>query len=250
MSAIPEVLVFGSVNDTSLARPYLDLSRSFGRNVHETLSAVGLGYRMVDTAEPLPAMGELLELATGGIVLLGGGDVDPTSYGHHEPVANLYGVHPEIDAAALALIREAIDRQTPILAICRGAQLVNVALGGTLVPDIENWHIHRGATPDTVFVEERVRLDTTSKLAGILEVDELTVMNGHHQAIDRLGAGVVCTGRADDGIIESIEVDDRWIIGVQWHPEHDKADRNLRLRLFAAFADAVAAHAERIKGDV
>lgn len=246
MSAAPQVLVFGSVNDLTLPKPFLDLSRAFARNVDEALCAVGLRYQMVDTAEMLPEQDELRDLASEGIVLLGGGDVDPALYGHTDPVPSLYGVHPEIDAAAIDLILHAIERDIPVLAICRGAQLVNVALGGTLIPDIEEWEMHRGASADTVFIQERVLLEPESRLAGILDTGDLTVMNGHHQAIDELGEGVVVTGRAEDGIVESIEVDGSgWIVGMQWHPEHDEADAELRIRLFGAFEEAVAERAGR-----
>jgi len=239
-----EVLVFGSVNDLTLPKPFLDLSRSFARNAGDALDAAGLDYRMVDTAEPLPSQIELREAAARGLVLLGGGDVDPALYGHTDPVPSLYGVHPEVDAAAIDLIRHAIDAGIPVLAICRGAQLVNVALGGTLIPDIERWETHRGGDAETVFIEERIRLEANSRIARILGADDLTVMNGHHQAIDRLGEGVSVTGRAVDGIVESIEVDHAaWLVGMQWHPEHDRADAESRAQLFGAFGAAVSERA-------
>lgn len=237
----PDALVFGSVDDQTLPAPFLALSRQFARNVELALVEAGLTGRFVDTSQPLPDAAALAQLAMHGVVLLGGGDVDPALYGADPDEPTLYGVHREVDDAAIALIHHALDAGTPVLAICRGAQLVNIARGGTLVPDLAEWEIHRGPSADTVFVTEDITLDPDSEVARIYGTSDVRVLNGHHQAIDVLGDGLHVTGRAADGVVEAIELDAEqpWLVGVQWHPEHEHADRAARSRLFSAFAAAV-----------
>ena len=115
-----------------------------------------------------------------------------------------------------------------MLAICRGHQVLNVALGGTLVQHIED---HR-------FVHHAVELAPDSLLAAVVGHGAPIGHSVHHQAIDRLGAGLVVTGRADDGTIEAIELPGRWVVGIQWHPEDTAADDPDQQRLFDAFVAA------------
>jgi len=161
--------------------------------------------------------------AADAVVVMGGEDVDPATYGgplvcpgsgQHEPVA---------DAAHLEAVRRCRDTGTPLLGICRGLQLVNVALGGTLVPHLPTTDAHRH--PDG-FVRNRVRLVGPALAA---EVDpEQDVRCTHHQAVDRLGDGLVVAAMADDGVVEAAVHADAPITGVQWHPEHpDTADEQL-----------------------
>lgn len=178
-----------------------------------------------------------------GLVLTGGEDVDPARYGA-EPHPELGPVNCSRDATELALLAAARDRRLPTLAICRGIQVVNVGLGGTLVQDLPSQHDNVGAHDldderDTRVHE--VHVAAGSRLAAVLGARAVTVNSIHHQAVERLGAALRVNARAEDGVIEGIESDDPrwWMVGVQWHPEElmdtpEPWDR----RLLSAFADA------------
>jgi putative glutamine amidotransferase len=178
-----------------------------------------------------------------GLVLTGGEDVDPAHYGETAR-RELGPVNCARDETELALFAAARNRSLPTLAICRGIQVVNVALGGSLVQDLPSQRSDVGAHE---LGDERtsrvhgVSIDPASRLASILGAQSLGVNSIHHQAIDRLGHSVRINARADDGVIEGLESDDPewWMVAVQWHPEElvstpEPWDR----RLFAAFAAA------------
>jgi putative glutamine amidotransferase len=168
-------------------------------------------------AEP----GELLERLD-GLVLSGGGDLDPASYGG-DSHARTYSVSPERDALELALLRGALERGLPTLAICRGMQVLNVALGGNLhvhLPDVVGEAVvHRRS--QTEAAAHPVRLERGSRLAERLGAGELgAVPSWHHQALDRLGAGLRPVAWATDGIVEAVELREApHVVAVQWHPE-------------------------------
>lgn len=151
------------------------------------------------------------------VVLHGGGDVDPRQYGQEASAEQLYGIVPEHDAVELAVVRAALQLDTPMLAICRGLQVLNVAMGGTL-------HQHIGSE-EHWFSYHPVDLEPDSRLAAAL--GSTTAARGHcvhHQALDRVADGLRVVGRTADGIIHAAEVESaRWIVGTQWHPE-DSAD--------------------------
>lgn len=180
-----------------------------------------------------------------GLLLTGGEDVDPHHYGHERHSA-LGDVHPVRDAFELALVRAARGRGLPTLAICRGIQVANVALGGTLVQDIASeWSdalAHDSTAPRDARVHD-ISVDPHSRLAAALGADTLTVNSFHHQAVATLGEGLVAVALAPDGVIEGAEWrgDDWWMVGAQWHPEEltstpEPWDR----ALFDAFATATA----------
>ncbi len=164
-----------------------------------------------------------------GLVLIGGADVDPARYGQTAH-ADTYGVQDDVDAFDIALARAAVRNGTPTLAICRGVQVLNVALGGTLIqhlPDIEGRHEHRNG------VMHEVDLKPGTLVADAMGTTRPMCSSFHHQAIDRLAPGLVETGWADDGTIEAVEVDGHgWLVGVQWHPEDTAADDELQQALF------------------
>lgn len=154
-----------------------------------------------------------------GLVLSGGADVDPSRYGH-EPDDNLGHTEPDRDEWELALFAAARQRGVPILAICRGAQLTNVALGGSLKQHLEadegsghpRWNDNVRDAAHEVNVVEGSLLSTL--------VDATIGVNSlHHQAIDRLGDGLVATAKAPDGVIEAMELPGEDLLAVQWHPE-------------------------------
>ncbi len=147
------------------------------------------------------------------------------------------------DRDGLAAIAAAESADRPILGICRGSQLLNVARGGTIIGDIVDYALHHGAPGEPEFVDEPIDLVPGTRLAGILGADRIVGRSGHHQAVDRVGAGLVVAARALDGIVEGVEDPHRWYLGVQWHPEDDDGPQADRTRLFAAFVDA----AERVR---
>jgi putative glutamine amidotransferase len=171
-----------------------------------------------------------------GLVLTGGEDVAPERYGA-TPHARLGDVDRVRDAAELALIAEARQRRVPILAICRGIQILNVALGGTLYQDLDTER--PGPVPHSAESSHHaVRVEPGSLLERALGTREATVNSRHHQAIRDLAPGLRAVAWADDGLIEAAEPADSsapWMVAVQWHPE-DLTER----ALFDGFARAVA----------
>jgi gamma-glutamyl-gamma-aminobutyrate hydrolase PuuD len=155
------------------------------------------------------------------LVLVGGGDIDPARYGQ-APDAATSGVDPQRDASEVALLRASLEVDLPVLAVCRGMQLLNVILGGTLfqhVPAVVGNDAHQPARG--CFADVDVTTEAGSAVAKMLG-ESATVRCSHHQAIDRLGDGLVVTARAGDGLIEAVELPAaRFVVGVQWHPEEE-----------------------------
>lgn len=181
-----------------------------------------------------------------GLILTGGLDVQPELYGQER--------HPLTDPARadrdeweLALFRAAEERRMPVLAICRGLQLVNVARGGTLhqhLPEAlgtERYRIGGG-----VFATNTVEVAADSRLAGMVGAGGLDVHSYHHQGIDRLGEGLVVTAATDDGLVQAFESDgEGYLVGVQWHPEENIEDK----RLFAGLVAEASVYALAKRGD-
>jgi putative glutamine amidotransferase len=187
--------------------------------------------RSVEAAGGLPVVlapgrpedvAEILERLQ-ALVLSGGYDVDPAHYGE-EPHETVTPVPPERDAFELALCREALRRDVPTLAICRGQQVLNVATGGTLIQDIPST-VPGAADHDPERerweLTHEVRLLPGSRLRQVLGEDKVAVNSFHHQAVKELGEGLRASAwSVDDGLIEGIEADGcRFVLGVQWHPE-------------------------------
>jgi gamma-glutamyl-gamma-aminobutyrate hydrolase PuuD len=189
-------------------------SSTVGRNyVNAVWDAGGLPILLptLEAAAAAAALG-----ACSGLVLIGGGDVDPALYGE-ERHPKTYEVDPERDAFEIALARAAIDRDMPVLGICRGAQILNVTFGGSLQQDLTGDCAHHwtgGFEP-----AHMVALESDSRVGAAHEVSELKVNSLHHQAIGRLGQGLRATAWSEDGVIEAVEHDAKWVVAVQWHPE-------------------------------
>jgi putative glutamine amidotransferase len=169
---------------------------------------------------------ELLDLID-GLMLAGGCDVDPASYGAR-PHPETSGTWPERDRFELALTHRAIERELPVLGICRGMELLNVACGGTLdqhLPDRVAHGDHRH-TPGQ-FSDHEVRLEEGSLSARAVGSGSTAVKSHHHQGVDELGEGLISTGwSTEDGIVEAIEMDGpAYALGVLWHPEQDERSR-------------------------
>ncbi len=182
---------------------------------------------LLPTDEAVTEAPESLLERLDGLILAGGADVDPASYGAvAAPVTT--DIRPDRDRFELALAGAALEMELPLLGICRGFQLMNVAAGGDLdqhLPDRLGHEGHR--TEPGSFDEHEVELTEGSKVAGICGGRRLVVSSHHHQGLGRIGDGLEVTGLAvPDGIAEAIEVEgSNFAIGVQWHPEIEEGDR-------------------------
>jgi gamma-glutamyl-gamma-aminobutyrate hydrolase PuuD len=173
------------------------------------------------------------------VVLSGGPDVAPGRYGA-APHPRTGAAQAERDAAETAVLHRALERGIPVLGVCRGAQLMNVALGGTLVQHVPDAVGHAGHNPSPgVFGSVEVELTPGSRVGAAVGA-AVSVLCHHHQAIDRVADGLVVTGRAADGTVEAVELHGRpFVVGVQWHPEQDATDIRLMSALVAAAAPAL-----------
>jgi putative glutamine amidotransferase len=205
----------------------------FGSNTPEDKRSP---YRQaLDTAGIQPVENVTTLAGLDGLLLTGGSDIDPAMYGapRHPDTGE---PDPARDTLETVLLREALERDLPVLAICRGLQLLNVALGGTLVQHIEG-HRHR-EQPDV----HPITIGSHSRLRSILGVDEFVVNSRHHQCVDRVASGLVVVARAPDNVVEALEFPGkRFVLAVQWHPE-DRAG-GPDARLFEAFRDAATGKA-------
>jgi len=175
-----------------------------------------------------------------GILLSGGGDIHPgmCDYGPNLQPTRLRNVDSLRDAYELSLIRAALDRAMPILGVCRGAQILGVALGGSLISDIEAEvpSARRHQTSDGQPVSRHwVRVSQDSRLAQIVRASRIQVNSSHHQAMGKLIDGLHRVAWSDDGITEAIEWDTGFVLGVQWHPERMWRRAPRQRRIFEAF---------------
>ncbi|HXA50680.1 MAG TPA: gamma-glutamyl-gamma-aminobutyrate hydrolase family protein [Candidatus Acidoferrum sp.] len=176
-----------------------------------------------------------------GLLLMGGDDVDPARYGE---IAGPDTEAPDFarDERECALIHEALERDLPLLGICRGMQMLNVQQGGSLIQHLPATGHHRRRTADRSLPAHMIRIEAGTLLAAIAgEHREWDVNSRHHQAIARLGAGLAVAARdPEDGVIEAIERPDRrFCLAVQWHPENQSASDPRHASLFHAFASAL-----------
>jgi putative glutamine amidotransferase len=214
----------------------------------QTEMALGMKYlRAIEAAGGIPLVVPPLAVETleallaqvAGVCLSGGPDLDPTAYGaqRHDLIGPTWS---DLDTFELAVARAADARRLPILAICRGLQVLNVARGGTLhqhLPDLGDTINHRQDRPGPE-PTHLVTIEGSSRLGQILDVEDAEVNSFHHQAVSTLGEGLIVTARAGDGTIEGVEAIDReFLIGVQWHAEC-LVDRPEQAALFAAFIRA------------
>jgi putative glutamine amidotransferase len=197
---------------------------------------------LLDDEDRLRAIYERLD----GIVLPGGADVAPGEY-HEEPIGHLNVIEPARDRTELTLARWAFADDLPTLGICRGQQVLNVALGGSLWQDLR----HQGVTTvehsdadgrARTALMHRVRVDPDSRLAQLIDETNVEVNSLHHQAVKTVAPQLKVTGTSEDGVIESLESEGRrFLIAVQWHPE-EIDDLPWVQRLFAGFARAASSN--------
>lgn len=225
--------------------PYGPLARysyNLGENYIRAIQAAG---GLPVTIPPMLKENELRELFArlDGLLLSGGGDIDPAIF-YQARHRLTHSVSDERDRAELALARWALEEDKPVLAICRGIQVMNVATGGTLIQDIPAQvspavcHRYSDDTPRD-FIAHTVRVETGARLASILGATEVGVNSWHHQSCDAPGNGIVYTAWSPDGVVEGAEAPGRrFAVCVQWHPEemfHNRADM---LALFRALVEA------------
>jgi len=165
-----------------------------------------------------------------GVIMPGGADIDPKNYGQDPIADHLYGIDALQDSVDISLVRHVLDNGIPLLAICRGMQITNVALGGTLVQHMEHPHLHHTFT---------VTVDNAAELG--LSQPQLEVSCYHHQAIDRLADGLTVIARAQEGHVEAVRIDSPgWAFGVQWHPEDNYDTEPGQLEIVKRFVRAAS----------
>ncbi len=205
---------------------------------------------------PILEVAEEMAQGIDGLLLTGGSDLHPSYYGQ-EPLPELGVTLPERDAFEMEILGYALQRGVPVFGICRGMQVLNVGLGGTLYQDLpsqlEGGSIaHRQQMPKWQWTHE-VEVNSASEVAKIAQSTDLRVNSYHHQAIKDLAEGLVAVASASDGVIEAVEsrdLSERWLIGVQWHAEamrdmEGAERRNPHRNLFAAHVAAAERHALR-----
>jgi gamma-glutamyl-gamma-aminobutyrate hydrolase PuuD len=182
--------------------------------------------------------------ALDALVISGGSDIDPGIYGE-EPHPETFGTHPERDEAEIALLTRALERDMPVLGICRGSQVINVARGGDLhqhLPELVGHNRHKNDPPG-VFIDHEVTIEPSTRLAQLVG-SELAVKSHHHQGFRRIGEGLIQAAHADDGTVEAVEDPaKRFVVGVLWHPEAD-----VNTKLFEALVAEARRHRQERRG--
>jgi putative glutamine amidotransferase len=234
----PRVAVIASLNFPGQAEHVAALIRRFAATTLQTLEDLGADWRLVDPSGGMPDVDDVLD--TDAVLLLGGGDVDSEIYGVEGPAPHEYGVDAAADHFSIAVIRGAVASGVPVLGICRGLQLLNVAFGGTLLPDIDDSARHHGPPGGPLMVDEHVEVVLGTRLHALLGTTDVVGRTGHHQAVDDVAPGFEVCAVAADGVIEGIEHPTAWALGVQWHPEDDDGPGDDRLALFSSLLHEAA----------
>jgi len=231
----PRILLPGKL--TTNATGVRGDSYSNGLKYAETVArAGGIVMTVAPLAEHVDKAADLVA-AVDGVLLQGGGDIDPTRYGESRRSDTVYGIVEAHDDFEFAVVREAIRQDKPLLAICRGLQVLNVALGGTLHQDLGDVLSDRESHWNTY---HPISLSSGSRVARAMQTECPQQSHSyHHQALKEIAPSLVVTGRAPDGVIEAVEHEScRFAVGVQWHPEDDAAHIGDQQRLFDAFVTA------------
>lgn len=211
---------------------------------YETVASAGGAPVLIPLLEETDALRAAYD-ACAGILIPGGVDLDPATYGE-VPHEKLGRIDPDRDRVELQLTRWCIEDRKPLLGLCRGLQVINVAQGGTLFQDIEaqfDGAIRHDYFPTHGFERDHISHDVAvapaSRLRSLVAVDHLPVNSMHHQGVKQLGNGLVACALSPDGLIEAVESSNgHWMVGVQWHPEVFEHDDPHTRDLFRGFIDA------------
>ncbi len=223
-----------------------DLSES--NDYLRSLVEAGVPREAIEVVTPLSPASRPFD----ALLLGGGGDVDPARYGRPPLENGTLEVDPERDRLDFALFEEARRSGAPVLGICRGLQVVNVALGGTLVQDIPAERpsevVHARGREEKTRLDHTVAVAPQTRLAALAAAPEVRVNSRHHQAIETVAPGLAIAGTSPDGLPEAVESPGgAWVLAVQWHPENLTGDP-LSRRLFADFVRAARERAARPAG--
>lgn len=216
---------------------------ALGENYVQAVAQAGAMPVLIPLGLPDDQLDEILSRLD-GILLSGGGDIDPATSGV-EAVSEVSGVDPDRDRVEIRLVKTALSKYLPFLGICRGLQVINVALGGSLYSHIMDQHpqaLKHDYYPDWPrdHLPHAVRIESDSRLAAILGTTNPKVNSLHHQAIHNLAPGLQATAYAPDNLVEAVELPDHpFGLGVQWHPEWLTTQAPMRA-LFRAFVEAAA----------
>ncbi|GFZ85963.1 gamma-glutamyl-gamma-aminobutyrate hydrolase family protein [Nesterenkonia alkaliphila] len=237
------ILVSYSMDDANVSQRYAETLHALAQRMGQALTRGGPDVQIwfVDAASPGAQPSELLQRAD-GLVILGGADIEPRFYtsdpGTREQV-DAEGINSAVDGFEMKLARTAVERRVPLLGICRGMQVVNVALGGSLIPDIGAGTVHNQRPGSDEMTTHQVELTPGTALARIYGSARIEVRSAHHQAIGRLPELLTPAAFAEDGLLEGYEArGEGWLVGVQWHPEDQEARVDHLNALARAFLDA------------
>ena len=212
-------------------------SYSTGRLYSDAIArAGGVALQVPPVAQSINTASDLVARCD-GVLIQGGGDIDPKLYGEKQHSDKIYGIVKEHDELEIAIVHAAIQQNKPVLAICRGMQILNVALGGTLYQDLGEVLADGEAHWNTY---HEILLTANSRVAIAMSTTSPNRSHSfHHQALNKIADDLAVTGRALDGTVEAVEHKSaKWIVGVQWHPEDDAAIEPEQQNLFAAFVKA------------
>lgn len=222
----------------------LPTSVVMNQRYYEAVAAAGGAPVLIPLLDDIDALRATYD-ACDGILIPGGVDMDPATYGE-APHEKLGRIDPDRDRVELQLARWCIEDRKPLLGLCRGLQVINVAQGGTLFQDLAAQHegsIRHDYFPNYGFerdyLSHEVAVTPSSRLRSLVDLDQLPVNSMHHQGVKQLGRGLVACAVASDGLVEGVEAPNgHWMIGVQWHPEvFESTDPHSR-DLFRGFIQA------------
>lgn len=232
-----------------------DMSDSAAQLAHD-LTASGIqavrdaGGRpaIIDSSdEQLQASGTDWLNGVDAVVYLGGADIHPGFFSDVDLAEKLQGVDPNADKFCIDAIRQGVSDDMPTLGICRGSQLLNAALGGTIHQHVDGHREVIDEAGNVAFIDEPVDLVAGSRLAALLGSPTVTVRNGHHQAVDQVAEELSAVAFARDGIVQATEHPEKsWVIGVQWHPEDEHADKHNLATLFEAIVKQAGSAAAKV----